>query len=69
MTDIAGQAVVVTGANGGLGREWVAQALERGAAKVYATDVTLGTWDDSGWSSPRTESTSSPSTWATRRHR
>ncbi|MEV6531137.1 SDR family oxidoreductase [Streptomyces sp. NPDC051639] len=46
MTDIAGQAVIVTGANGGLGRQWVAQALVRGAAKVYATDVTPGTWDD-----------------------
>ena len=34
---IAGQTVVVTGANRGLGRSLVAALLERGAAKVYAT--------------------------------
>lgn len=36
MTDVAGQTVLVTGANRGVGREFVAQLLERGAAKVYA---------------------------------
>jgi NAD(P)-dependent dehydrogenase (short-subunit alcohol dehydrogenase family) len=32
-----GRTVLVTGANGGLGEQFVRQALERGAAKVYAT--------------------------------
>jgi len=36
MTNLAGQTVLVTGANRGMGREYVAQLLERGAAKVYA---------------------------------
>ncbi len=36
MTQLAGQTVLVTGANRGLGKEFVAQLLERGAAKVYA---------------------------------
>jgi NAD(P)-dependent dehydrogenase (short-subunit alcohol dehydrogenase family) len=40
-----GRTVLVTGANGGLGEQFVRQALERGAAKVYAaagaTDVDL----------------------------
>jgi NAD(P)-dependent dehydrogenase (short-subunit alcohol dehydrogenase family) len=31
-----GRTVLVTGANGGLGEQFVRQALERGAAKVYA---------------------------------
>ncbi|MET0806219.1 MAG: short-chain dehydrogenase, partial [Lacisediminihabitans sp.] len=31
MTNISGAVVLVTGANGGLGVEFVAQALERGA--------------------------------------
>jgi NAD(P)-dependent dehydrogenase (short-subunit alcohol dehydrogenase family) len=31
-----GRIVLVTGANGGLGEQFVGQALERGAAKVYA---------------------------------
>ena len=31
MTSLADQTVLVTGANGGLGREFVSQALERGA--------------------------------------
>ncbi|WP_179473961.1 SDR family oxidoreductase [Mycolicibacterium vinylchloridicum] len=36
MTSLAGQAVLVTGANRGMGREYVAQLLDRGATKVYA---------------------------------
>lgn len=36
MTNVAGRAVLVTGANRGMGREYVGQLLERGAAKVYA---------------------------------
>lgn len=38
--------VLVTGANGGLGREFVEQALERGARKVYASARTPQQWDD-----------------------
>ncbi len=34
--EINDSVVLVTGANGGLGREFVAQALQRGARKVYA---------------------------------
>jgi NAD(P)-dependent dehydrogenase (short-subunit alcohol dehydrogenase family) len=34
---IAGSVVLVTGANRGMGRHYVEQLLERGAAKVYAT--------------------------------
>ncbi|HEY4268688.1 MAG TPA: SDR family oxidoreductase [Galbitalea sp.] len=41
-----GAVVLVTGANGGLGEQFVRQALERGAAKVYATARTPRTWDD-----------------------
>lgn len=36
MTTLAGRAVLVTGANRGMGREYVRQLLERGVAKVYA---------------------------------
>ncbi|HEX3283377.1 MAG TPA: SDR family oxidoreductase [Mycobacterium sp.] len=36
MTSLAGQTVLVTGANRGMGREYVAQLLTRGVAKVYA---------------------------------
>jgi len=43
---IEGAVVLVTGANGGLGAEFVRQALERGAAKVYATARTPRDWDD-----------------------
>jgi len=46
MTTLDGAVVLVTGANGGLGREFVAQALARGAAKVYATARTPGRWED-----------------------
>ncbi len=35
--DIEGSVALVTGANRGLGRQFAAQLLERGAAKVYAT--------------------------------
>jgi len=43
---IAGAVVLVTGANGGLGLEFVQQALDLGAAKVYATARTPRTWAD-----------------------
>ncbi|MBT2503673.1 SDR family oxidoreductase [Curtobacterium sp. ISL-83] len=46
MTDLTGSTVLVTGANGGLGAAFVQQALDRGAAKVYATARTPRTWDD-----------------------
>ena len=36
MTTLAGQSVLVTGANRGMGREYVAQLLGRGVATVYA---------------------------------
>mgnify|MGYP001807644291 CR=1 FL=1 len=36
----------MTGANGGLGREFVDQALARGASKVYATARTPREWSD-----------------------
>ncbi|ONI68221.1 short-chain dehydrogenase [Kribbella sp. ALI-6-A] len=38
--------LLVTGANGGLGQEFVAQALDRGAAKVYAAARGPERWDD-----------------------
>lgn len=38
--------VLVTGANGGIGTQFVHQALARGATKVYATARTPRTWDD-----------------------
>lgn len=46
MTQINGATVLVTGANGGLGRELVLQALERGALRVYATARTPHEWED-----------------------
>ncbi|GAA1734097.1 SDR family oxidoreductase [Aeromicrobium alkaliterrae] len=46
MTTIDGAVVLVTGANGGLGTHFVHQALERGAAKVYAAARTPKDWDD-----------------------
>ncbi|GMA23457.1 short-chain dehydrogenase [Luteimicrobium album] len=46
MTKMDGATVLVTGANGGLGREFVSQALARGAARVYATARTPQAWDD-----------------------
>ena len=36
MTSLADQAVLVTGANRGMGREYAAQLLDRGVTKVYA---------------------------------
>ncbi len=41
---LGGRTVLVTGANGGLGREFVTQALERGARKVYAAARTPRNW-------------------------
>ncbi|WIE64837.1 SDR family oxidoreductase [Curtobacterium sp. MCLR17_036] len=38
--------VLVTGANGGLGTEFVRQALERGARRVYAAARSPRAWDD-----------------------
>jgi NAD(P)-dependent dehydrogenase (short-subunit alcohol dehydrogenase family) len=46
MTSLASAVVLVTGANGGLGTEFVRQALDRGAAKVYASARTPREWDD-----------------------
>jgi NAD(P)-dependent dehydrogenase (short-subunit alcohol dehydrogenase family) len=43
---LEGHTVLVTGANGGLGEQFVLQALERGAAKVYATARTARDWSD-----------------------
>jgi NAD(P)-dependent dehydrogenase (short-subunit alcohol dehydrogenase family) len=42
-----GRTVLVTGANGGLGEQFVQQALERGARKVYAAARTPRQWEDS----------------------
>src|SRR6202012_2258369 len=46
--DLDGSVVLVTGATGGLGREFVQQFLDRGAVKVYA-----GTRRDHDWGDPR----------------
>jgi NAD(P)-dependent dehydrogenase (short-subunit alcohol dehydrogenase family) len=46
MTDLHQAVVLVTGANGGLGTEFVRQALERGASKVYATARSPREWGD-----------------------
>lgn len=46
MPSLHGAVVLVTGANGGIGTQFVAQALARGAAKVYASARTPRTWDD-----------------------
>lgn len=43
---IEGAVVLVTGANGGLGAHFVRQALERGAARVYAAARSPRGWDD-----------------------
>ncbi|GFG52438.1 short-chain dehydrogenase [Mycolicibacterium agri] len=41
-----GRKVLVTGANGGLGEEFVRQALARGASRVYATARRPHPWED-----------------------
>ena len=41
-----GRTVLVTGANGGLGEQFVTQAVERGARKVYAAARKPRQWDD-----------------------
>jgi NAD(P)-dependent dehydrogenase (short-subunit alcohol dehydrogenase family) len=41
-----GRSVLVTGANGGLGEEFVRQALDRGASTVHAAARTPKDWDD-----------------------
>jgi NAD(P)-dependent dehydrogenase (short-subunit alcohol dehydrogenase family) len=46
MPTINGAVVLVTGANGGLGTHFVHQALERGAAKVYAAARKPKDWGD-----------------------
>jgi NAD(P)-dependent dehydrogenase (short-subunit alcohol dehydrogenase family) len=45
MTSLTDQIVLVTGANRGLGKEFVHQLLERGVAKVYATARDASTID------------------------
>ncbi|MGO4299074.1 SDR family oxidoreductase [Leifsonia sp. RAF41] len=44
MTTLINAVVLVTGANGGLGQQFVQQALNRGAAKVYAAARTPRDW-------------------------
>jgi NAD(P)-dependent dehydrogenase (short-subunit alcohol dehydrogenase family) len=46
MTAITGSTILITGANGGLGTEFVRQALDRGAQRVYATARAPQHWDD-----------------------
>jgi NAD(P)-dependent dehydrogenase (short-subunit alcohol dehydrogenase family) len=46
MPSLKGSIVLVTGANGGIGTEFVHDALARGASKVYATARTPRTWED-----------------------
>lgn len=46
MPTLTNAVVLVTGANGGLGTEFVHQALARGAAKVYATARSPRAWGD-----------------------
>jgi len=46
MTSLNNSVVFVTGANGGLGREFVKQFLERGASKVYASARNPREWND-----------------------
>lgn len=43
---LEGRTALVTGANGGLGQEFVHQALARGAVRVYAAARTPQHWDD-----------------------
>src|SRR5437867_3743429 len=44
--DLVNRVVLVTGASGGLGRQFVEQALRRGAAKVYAASRREVSWAD-----------------------
>lgn len=46
MPSLNGAVVLVTGANGGIGTQFVHQVLARGAAKVYATARTPRSWGD-----------------------
>lgn len=46
MPSLTGAIVLVTGANGGIGSAFVAEALARGAAKVYATARNPRDWGD-----------------------
>lgn len=46
MPTVARSTVLVTGANGGIGTQFVHDALDRGAAKVYATARSPRTWND-----------------------
>lgn len=46
MTSIEGSVVLVTGAGGGLGRQWVSQALLKGATKVYAATRSATEWEN-----------------------
>ncbi|WNG86632.1 SDR family oxidoreductase [Mycobacterium sp. ITM-2016-00317] len=43
---LVGRTVLVTGANGGLGEQFVRQALDRGASKVYAAARAPRSWED-----------------------
>jgi NAD(P)-dependent dehydrogenase (short-subunit alcohol dehydrogenase family) len=43
---LEGRVVFVTGANGGLGEQFVLQALERGATRVYAAARAPKSWND-----------------------
>jgi NAD(P)-dependent dehydrogenase (short-subunit alcohol dehydrogenase family) len=62
MPEVKDAVAFVTGANGGLGREFVAQALERGAAKVYASARTpRNDWGDPRVSPIRLDVTSAES--------
>ena len=46
MSSLTGAVVLVTGANGGIGSAFVAEALARGAVKVYAPARTPRDWGD-----------------------
>lgn len=43
---LAGRTVLITGATGGLGEQFVDQALKRGVDRVYAASRTPRSWDD-----------------------
>lgn len=46
MTLVNKSVLLVTGANGGLGQQFVLQALDRGAARIYAAARQPREWDD-----------------------